>query len=84
MTQRTKKMPSSFNITSIILIRGPNVFVNFNIKIMRSQNILAMHASKKSKWNVLFFLAVMISYMNISLGVSATFGLVDSCLKKLK
>ena len=84
MTQSTKKMPSSFNITLIILIKGPKVFVNFNIRIMRSQNILAMHASRKSKWKVFFYLAIMISYIKISAEVSAIFGLVDSCFMKLK
>ena len=84
MTQITKKMLSSFNIFSIILIRGPKVFVNFNIRIIRSQNILAMQPIRKSKWAVLFSRAIIISYINISSGVSATSGLADSCLQKLK
>lgn len=59
-------MTSSFNIAVIILINGPNVFVSFSITIILSQNILAIHARRKSKWKLPALLSYIMTYINIS------------------
>jgi hypothetical protein len=66
----------------MILTRGPKVFVNLIIRIILSQNILAIHASRKSKCKVLFFFAIMMSYIKISSGVSAISDEVTACFLK--